>query len=89
MWQCPKCQSKEPKVIADELLLQGIPVIPDKLDIGSLVAMCGCGAKVRVRQDDLPKAQACLTTFVARRSRRPDVISLIASYIREIKPVFF
>ncbi len=57
----------EAKFIADELMEQGIPAIPDKLDIDSLVGMCGSGAKVRVRQDDLPRAQAWLKGYEHRR----------------------
>ena len=62
----------EAKVIADELMEQGIPAIPDKLDIDSLVGMCGSGAKVRVRQDDLSKAQAWLKGYEQRRKSRQD-----------------
>ena len=57
----------EAKFIADELMEQGIPAIPDKLDIDSLVGMCGSGAKVRVRQDDLPQAHAWLKAYEHRR----------------------
>jgi hypothetical protein len=60
----------EAKVIADELIEQGVPAIPDKLDIDSLVGMCGSGAKVRVRQDDLSKAQAWLKFYEQRRKVR-------------------
>ena len=62
----------EAKFIADELMEQGIPAIPDKLDIDSLVGMCGSGAKVRVRQDDLPRAQAWLKAYEHRRKSRQD-----------------
>jgi hypothetical protein len=41
--------------------------IPEKLDVDSLVGMCGSRAKVRVRQDDLPKAQAWLKAYEERR----------------------
>ena len=44
----------EAKFIADQLMEHGIQAIPDKLDIDPLVGMSGSGAKVRVRQDDLP-----------------------------------
>ncbi len=62
----------EAKFIADELMEQGIPAIPDKLDIDSLVGMCGSGAKVRVRRDDLPRAQAWLKDYEQVRKSRQD-----------------
>jgi hypothetical protein len=68
------CNSIEAKFIADELMEQGIPAIPDKLDIDSLVGMCGSGAKVRVRQDDLPKAQAWLKAYEQRRKAKKDAL---------------
>jgi hypothetical protein len=60
----------EAKFIVDELMEQGIPAIPDKLDIDPLIGMSGAGAKVRVRQDDLPKAQAWLKAYEQRRQSR-------------------
>ena len=62
----------EAKFIADELMEQSIPAIPDKLDIDSLVGMCGSGAKVRVRKDDLPKAKAWLKGYEQRRKSKRD-----------------
>lgn len=64
----------EAKYIADELMERGIPAIPDKLDIDSLVGMCGSGAKVRVRQDDLFRAHAWLKGYEQwRRGRQGDL----------------
>jgi hypothetical protein len=57
----------EAKFIADQLMGHGIQAVPDKLDIDPLVGMCGSGAKVRVRQDDRPKAQAWLKANEHRR----------------------
>jgi hypothetical protein len=62
----------EAKFIADELMEQGILAIPDKLDIDSLVGMCGSGAKVRVRHDDVPKAQAWLKAYEQRHKSRQE-----------------
>ena len=62
----------EAKFIADELMEQSIPAIPDKLDIDSLVGMCGSGAKVRVRQDDLFRAHVWLKGYEHRRRSRQD-----------------
>jgi hypothetical protein len=62
----------EARFIADELMEQGIPAFPDKLDIDSLVGMCGSEAKVRVRHDDLPKARAWLKGYEQRRKSRRD-----------------
>jgi len=62
----------EAKFVADQLMELGIPAIPDKLDIDSLVGMCGHGPKVRVRQDDLAKAQAWLKFYEQRRKSRQD-----------------
>jgi hypothetical protein len=60
----------EAKFIADQLMEQGIPAIPDKLDIDSLVGMCGSGAKVRVRKDDLFRAQGWLKGYEHRRNSK-------------------
>jgi hypothetical protein len=60
----------EAKFIADRLMEHGIPAIADKLDIDSLVGMCGSGAKVRLRDDDLPKAQAWLKAYEQRRKAK-------------------
>jgi hypothetical protein len=63
----------EAKFIADQLMEQGIPAIADKLDIDSLVGMCGSGAKVRERQDDLFRAQVCLKGYEHQRRSRQDI----------------
>jgi hypothetical protein len=64
----------EAKFVADELMEQGIPAIPDQLDIDSLVGMCGAGAKVRVRKDDLSRAQGWLKAYEHRRRARQDAL---------------
>ena len=61
----------EAQFIADQLLEQGIPAIADKIDV-SLVGMCGSGAKVRVREDDLVRAQGWLKGYEHRRKSRQD-----------------
>ena len=63
----------EAKFIADQLMEHGIQAIPDKLDIDPLVGMSGSGAKVRVRQNDLPKAQAWLKAYEQRRTVKKDM----------------
>ncbi len=60
----------EAKFIADQLMGQGIPTVPDKLDIDVLVGMCGSGAKVRVRKDDLFRAQGWLKGYEQQRRAR-------------------
>jgi hypothetical protein len=60
----------EAKFIADQLMEQGIPAIADKIDMYQ--AMGGHGPKVRVRQDDLPKAQSWLKFYEQRRKSRQD-----------------
>jgi hypothetical protein len=62
----------EAKFIADQLMEHGIQAIPDKFDIDPLVGMSGSGAKVHVRQDDLPKAQAWLKAYEQRRKSKQD-----------------
>ena len=62
----------EASFIAAELMEQGIPAIPDKLDIDLLVGMCGSGAKVRVRQDDLPRALVWLKSYDQLKKSRQD-----------------
>jgi len=64
--------SAEAKFIADQLMEQGIPAIPDKLDINLLAGGFESGPKVRVREDDLPKAQAWLKAYEHRRKSRQD-----------------
>jgi hypothetical protein len=60
----------EAKFIADQLMEQGIPAIADEIDMN--VAMGGHGPKVRVREDDLPKAQAWLKFYEQRRMCRQE-----------------
>jgi hypothetical protein len=53
----------EAKFVADPSMEQGIPAIADKIDVNLVMGgfqpqLWGYGPKVRVRQDDLPKAQA-------------------------------
>jgi hypothetical protein len=62
----------EAKFIADELMEQGIPAIPDKLDISLLTGAFVSGPKVRVRQDDLFRAHAWLKGYEHRRRSRQD-----------------
>ena len=67
----------EAKFIADELMEQGIPAIPDKINIdltmgGFQPHLWGYGPKVRVREDDLPRAQAWLKEYEQRRKGRED-----------------
>jgi hypothetical protein len=61
------CDAAEAKFIANKLMERGIPAISDKLDIDSLVGMWGSGAKVRVRKDDLFRAQDWLKGYEHRR----------------------
>jgi hypothetical protein len=56
----------EAQFIADQLMEQGIPAIADKINL-SLVGALVAGPKVRVRQDDLPRAQAWLKAYEHRR----------------------
>jgi hypothetical protein len=58
----------EAKFIADELMEQGIPAIPDKLDIDSLVGMCGSGVCERTTFFE-PKAGSKGTSTGVTRSR--------------------
>ena len=67
----------EAKFIADQLMQQGIPAIADKIDVNLLMGgfqpqLWGYGPKVRVRRDDLPKAQAWLKFYEQRRKSRQD-----------------
>jgi hypothetical protein len=69
----------EAKFIADRLMEEGIPAIADKVDINMVMGglqpqLWGYGPKVRVRQDDLPRAQAWLKAYEQhRKSKRDDV----------------
>jgi hypothetical protein len=67
----------EAKFVADQLMEQGIPAIADKIDVNLLMGgfqptLWGYGPKVRVRRDDLPKAQAWLKFYEQRRKARED-----------------
>jgi hypothetical protein len=67
----------EAKFVADQLMEQGIPAIADKIDINLVMGgfrpqMWGYGPKVRVRQDDLYRAQAWLKAYKQRRESKPD-----------------
>jgi hypothetical protein len=67
----------EAKFVADQLMQQGIPAIADKIDInltlgGFQPRLWGYGPTVRVRRDDLPKAQAWLEFYEQRRKSRED-----------------
>ncbi len=62
----------EAKFIADQLMEQGMSAIADRRD-GNLSAGVWkheYGPKVRVRQDDLPQAQAWLKAYEQRRKSR-------------------
>jgi len=63
----------EAKFIADQLMEQGIPAIADKINL-SLVGVFEPGPKVRVRQDDLTRAQAWLKGYEQRRKTRQDIL---------------
>ena len=67
----------EAKFVADQLMQQGIPAIADKIDVnllmgGSQPQLWGYGPKVRVRRDDLPKAQTWLKFYEQRRKSRQE-----------------
>jgi hypothetical protein len=67
----------EAKFVADQLTEQGIPAIADKVDINLVMGgfkpqMWGYGPKVRIRPDDLPRAQAWLKDYEHRRQSRRD-----------------
>jgi len=59
----------EAKFIADQLMEEGIPAIADQFACN---VMGGSGAKVRVRQDDLPHALGWLKAYEQRRKSRRD-----------------
>ena len=64
----------EARFIADQLMEQGMSAIADRRD-GNLSAGVWkpeYGPKVRVRQDDLPRAQAWLKAYEQRRKSRQD-----------------
>jgi hypothetical protein len=67
----------EAKFSADQLMEQGIPAIADKININLVMGglqpqLWGYGPKVRVRQGDLPKAQAWLKAYEQRRKAKND-----------------
>ena len=67
----------EAKFIADQLMEQGIPAVADKININMVMGglqpqLWGYGPKIRVRQDDLPKAQAWLKGYEQRRKSKRD-----------------
>src|SRR4029077_6127015 len=67
----------EAKFIADQLMEQGIPAIADKIDVNLVMGgfqpqLWGYGPKIRVRQDDLPRAQAWLKAYEQRRKSKKD-----------------
>jgi hypothetical protein len=67
----------EAKFIADRLMEQGIPAIADKIDINLTMGgwrpeMWGYGPKIRVRREDLPRAQAWLKEYDRQRKSKRD-----------------
>ena len=67
--------SIEAKLVADQLMELGIPAIADKINVNLVMGgfqpqLWGYGPKVRVRQDDLPKAQAWLKAHEQRRKAK-------------------
>jgi hypothetical protein len=67
----------EAKFVADQLMEQGIPAIADKININLVMGgfqpqLWGYGPKVRVRQDDLPRALAWVKEYEERRRSRTD-----------------
>jgi hypothetical protein len=66
----------EAKFIADQLSQEGIPALADRQDINMVMGgfrpeMWGYGPKVRIRPQDLPKAQAWLAAYEERRKSKP------------------
>ena len=67
----------EAKFIADQLMDQGIPAIADKIDINMTLGgfqpqLWGYGPKVRVREDDPPRALGWIKEYERRRKSRED-----------------
>ena len=67
----------EAKFIADQLMELGIPAVADSANSnfslgGFQPHLWGYGPKVRVRQDDLPKAEAWLKAYEQRKKSRQD-----------------
>ncbi len=59
----------EAKLIADQLMEHGIPAIADRF---ACKVLGGSGAKVRLRQNDLPHALGWLNGYEHRRKTRRD-----------------
>ncbi len=62
----------EAKFVADRLAEEGIPALADCQDINLLLGgfqprMWGYGPKVRIRPEDLPRAQEWLSDYVQRK----------------------
>jgi hypothetical protein len=67
----------EAKFIADRLMEEGIPAIADKIDINMTMGgfqpqMWGYGPKVRIRREDLGRAQNWIKAYEQRRKSRED-----------------
>jgi hypothetical protein len=67
----------EAKFVADQLMQEGIPAVADKIDVnltlgGFQPTLWGCGPKVRIRPEDLPRAEVWIKAFEARRKARQD-----------------
>jgi hypothetical protein len=65
----------EAKFVADRLMEQGIPAVADRQDINMVMGgwrptMWGYGPKVRVRPEDLSRAQAWLKGYEERRKAK-------------------
>ncbi len=70
----------EAKFIADRLMEEGIPAIADKMDINMVMGgfrpqMWGYGPKVRIRREDLGRAQTWLKAYEQRRKSKEDDLS--------------
>jgi hypothetical protein len=67
----------EAKFIADRLMEEGIPAIADEIDINMTMGgfqpqMWGYGPKVRIRREDLGRAQNWIKAYEQRRKSRED-----------------
>jgi hypothetical protein len=67
----------EAKFVVDRLSEIGIPAVADKVDVNLLLGgwkpeMWGYGPRVRVRPEDLPRAQTWLKAYRERRKGRPE-----------------
>jgi hypothetical protein len=70
----------EAKFIADRLMEQGIPAIADKIDVNLVMGgfqpqMWGYGPKIRVRPEDLGRAQTWIKDYEQRRQSKQDDLS--------------